>query len=88
VLPAYVAAAVRFEPRVLMFAVCHVLLLPQAGAHCVSLCLQAVLDSEQHSISYAVSGSQTVIVEYMPDEDTDMFQVRFGPSQRIRRSVR
>ena len=40
------------------------------------LCLQAVLDCEQHSVSYAVSGTQTAIVEYVPDEDTDMFQVR------------
>jgi hypothetical protein len=32
-------------------------------------------DTEQHSISYALSGDQTVIVEYEPDEETDMFQV-------------
>ena len=41
-----------------------------------SLCFQAILDTEQHSISYTLSRTQAVIVEYMPDEDTDMFQVR------------
>lgn len=45
-----------------------------------ALCFQAILDTEQHSISYTLSRTQAVIVEYMPDEDTDMFQVRF-PSQ-------
>jgi pellino protein len=41
-----------------------------------SLCFQAILDTEQHSISYTLSRTQAVIVEYMPDEETDMFQVR------------
>ncbi|CAH0773825.1 unnamed protein product [Bemisia tabaci] len=36
---------------------------------------QAILDAEQHSISYTLSRNQAVIVEYMPDEDTDMFQI-------------
>ncbi|KAJ9592074.1 hypothetical protein L9F63_001383, partial [Diploptera punctata] len=36
---------------------------------------QAILDSKQHSISYTLSRNQAVIVEYMPDEDTDMFQI-------------
>lgn len=38
-------------------------------------CFQAVLDTTQHSISYTLSRNQAIIVEYMPDEDTDMFQV-------------
>jgi hypothetical protein len=48
-----------------------------------SLCFQAILDTEQHSISYTLSRTQAVIVEYMPDEETDMFQVRSAPSQTI-----
>ncbi|XP_023222103.1 protein pellino-like isoform X2 [Centruroides sculpturatus] len=35
---------------------------------------KAILDSKQHSISYTLSRNQAVIVEYMPDEETDMFQ--------------
>ncbi|PNF25734.1 E3 ubiquitin-protein ligase pellino-like protein 1, partial [Cryptotermes secundus] len=35
----------------------------------------AILDTEQHSISYTLSRNQAVIVEYMPDEETDMFQI-------------
>ena len=37
---------------------------------------QAILDASLHSISYTLSRNQAVIVEYVPDEDTDMFQVR------------
>jgi pellino protein len=40
-----------------------------------------ILDTEQHTISYTISGDQTVIVEYTPDEETDMFQARFDSSQ-------
>ncbi|RZF46821.1 hypothetical protein LSTR_LSTR008053 [Laodelphax striatellus] len=36
---------------------------------------QAILDSNQHSISYTLSRTQAIIVEYMPDENTDMFQI-------------
>jgi pellino protein len=36
---------------------------------------KAVLDANVHSISYTLSRNQAVIVEYVPDEDTDMFQV-------------
>ncbi|PNF28501.1 Protein pellino, partial [Cryptotermes secundus] len=36
---------------------------------------QAIHDTGQHSISYTLSGDQTVIVEYAPDEETDMFQI-------------
>ncbi|XP_064484618.1 protein pellino-like isoform X1 [Ornithodoros turicata] len=36
---------------------------------------QAVLDSKQHSISYTLSRTQAVIVEYVLDEETDMFQI-------------
>ncbi|XP_034232036.1 protein pellino isoform X3 [Thrips palmi] len=36
---------------------------------------QAILDSQQHSISYTLSRNQAIIVEYMPDEETDMFQI-------------
>lgn len=36
---------------------------------------QAILDAKQHSISYTLSRNHAVIVEYCPDEDTDMFQV-------------
>lgn len=37
--------------------------------------LQAVLDKTQHSISYTLSRTEAVIVEYVNDENTDMFQV-------------
>ena len=47
------------------------------------VCFQAVLDAEQHSVCYSLSGTQTVVVEYMRDEETDMFQVRFGPSKNV-----
>lgn len=36
---------------------------------------QAILDSEQHSISYTLSRNQAIIVEYMHDDETDMFQI-------------
>lgn len=36
---------------------------------------QAVLDSKQHSISYTLSRTQAVIVEYVLDEETDLFQI-------------
>jgi pellino protein len=39
-------------------------------------CSQAILNTKQHSISYTLSRTQAVIVEYTEDEDTDMFQVR------------
>jgi pellino len=35
----------------------------------------AILDSNQHSISYTLSRNQAVIVEYQEDDSTDMFQV-------------
>ena len=37
-------------------------------------CSQAILNTKQHSISYTLSRTQAVIVEYTEDEDTDMFQ--------------
>jgi pellino protein len=37
---------------------------------------KAILDANVHSISYTLSRNQAVIVEYDPDEDTDMFQVK------------
>lgn len=42
---------------------------------------EAILDSQQHSISYTLSRNQAIIVEYMPDEETDMFQI--GRSSEI-----
>lgn len=36
---------------------------------------QAILNTKQHSISYTLSRTQAVIVEYTEDEETDMFQV-------------
>ncbi len=36
---------------------------------------QAIQDKAQHSISYTLSRSQAIIVEYQHDEDSDMFQV-------------
>lgn len=36
---------------------------------------QAILNTKQHSISYTLSRTQAVIVEYTEDEGTDMFQV-------------
>lgn len=40
---------------------------------------KAILDANQHSISYTLSRNQAVIVEYKEDADTDMFQVKFNP---------
>lgn len=37
---------------------------------------KAVLDTTVHSISYTLSRNQAVIVEYVADEETDMFQAR------------
>lgn len=37
--------------------------------------LQAVQDSAQHSVSYTLSRNKAIIVEYMQDNDTDMFQI-------------
>ncbi|XP_013777211.1 protein pellino-like isoform X1 [Limulus polyphemus] len=42
---------------------------------------KAILDSMQHSISYTLSRNQAVIVEYMLDDETDMFQI--GRSSEI-----
>ncbi|XP_066587046.1 protein pellino [Prorops nasuta] len=36
---------------------------------------QAILNTKQHSISYTLSRTQAVIVEYTEDENTDMFQI-------------
>ncbi|XP_045613631.1 protein pellino isoform X2 [Procambarus clarkii] len=36
---------------------------------------QAILDAQQHSISYTLSRNQAVIVEYQLDTETDMFQI-------------
>ncbi|XP_037293939.1 protein pellino isoform X3 [Manduca sexta] len=36
---------------------------------------EAILDASQHSISYTLNRNQAVIVEYMEDPDTDMFQI-------------
>lgn len=41
---------------------------------------QALSNRGQHSISYTLSRSHSVIVEYTHDSDTDMFQVCSGPS--------
>lgn len=41
----------------------------------VTLFLQAISSKEQHSISYTLSRAQTVVVEYMHDSTSDMFQV-------------
>uniref|UniRef100_T1GC53 Pellino FHA domain-containing protein n=1 Tax=Megaselia scalaris TaxID=36166 RepID=T1GC53_MEGSC len=35
---------------------------------------RAILDTNQHSISYTLSRNQAVIVEYKEDAETDMFQ--------------
>ncbi|XP_061437351.1 E3 ubiquitin-protein ligase pellino homolog 2-like isoform X1 [Lethenteron reissneri] len=45
----------------------HVTPTPQAA--------KAVSSKEQHSVSYTLSRSQTVVVEYAHDKDTDMFQI-------------
>lgn len=42
----------------------------------LSLTFQAIQDKGKHSISYTLSRTQAVIVEYTLDDDTDMFQVR------------
>lgn len=49
------------------------------GVTACGSCLQAILDSKQHSISYTLSRNQAVIVEYTHDDETDMFQVTLGP---------
>jgi len=41
---------------------------------------KAILDANQHSISYTLSRNQAVIVEYKEDAETDMFQVRQTPN--------
>lgn len=38
---------------------------------------KAILDANQHSISYTLSRNQAIIVEYKEDSNTDMFQVSF-----------
>lgn len=40
---------------------------------------KAILDANQHSISYTLSRNQAVIVEYKEDSETDMFQVLNPP---------
>lgn len=42
---------------------------------------QAILNTKQHSISYTLSRTQAVIVEYTEDEETDMFQVSFDEGE-------
>ncbi|KAG7485090.1 E3 ubiquitin-protein ligase pellino-like 1-like [Solea senegalensis] len=42
---------------------------------CTPQAAQAVSNKVQHSISYTQSRTQTVVVEYTHDSDTDMFQV-------------
>jgi len=37
--------------------------------------VQLIQNTEQHSVSYTLSRTQAVIVQYDPDPDTDMFQV-------------
>lgn len=44
-----------------------------SGLHVVFL--QAISNKNQHSVSYALSRAQTVVVEYAHDSTTDMFQV-------------
>lgn len=36
---------------------------------------QAILNAQQHSISYTLSRNQAVIVEYSPDDSVDLFQI-------------
>ncbi|KAJ8360066.1 hypothetical protein SKAU_G00165910 [Synaphobranchus kaupii] len=45
----------------------HVACTPQAA--------KAISNKDQHSISYTLSRVQTVVVEYMHDSNTDMFQI-------------
>jgi len=44
---------------------------------------QAIMDANQHSISYTMSRNQSVIVEYKPDSETDMFQIGRSSEQPI-----
>uniref|UniRef100_G3Q7S9 Pellino E3 ubiquitin protein ligase 1a n=1 Tax=Gasterosteus aculeatus aculeatus TaxID=481459 RepID=G3Q7S9_GASAC len=44
-------------------------------ASCTPQAAKAVSNKEQHSISYTLSRTQTVVVEYDHDSSTDMFQV-------------
>ena len=46
-------------------------------------CPQALSNRGQHSISYTLSRSHSVIVEYTHDSDTDMFQVGSGASTSL-----
>ncbi|XP_078593323.1 E3 ubiquitin-protein ligase pellino homolog 2-like isoform X1 [Branchiostoma floridae x Branchiostoma japonicum] len=45
----------------------HIAKTPQAS--------KIVADKSHHSVSYTLSRNQTVVVEYVRDEDTDMFQI-------------
>ena len=54
----------------------HSCVCPGTCRHSSSLlCLKAISNKEQHSISYTLSRAQTVVVEYTHDSNTDMFQV-------------
>ncbi|XP_044730728.1 protein pellino isoform X1 [Chrysoperla carnea] len=44
---------------------------------------QAILDARRHSISYTLSRNQAVIVEYVQDDETDMFQIGRSSEQPI-----
>lgn len=46
---------------------------------------KAILDANQHSISYTLSRNQAVIVEYKEDTETDMFQVRIKREFKYKR---
>lgn len=48
---------------------------------------QAVQDQSKHSVSYTLSRNKAIIVEYLRDEDTDMFQVGFVVDRKMRTLV-
>ena len=45
---------------------------------------QAVLNAQQHSISYTLSKNKAVIEEYTHDDNTDLFQVQYEKKWKIR----
>lgn len=57
----------RLEPNGIKKSRHYIVKQPQAT--------KAIQDKDLHTISYTFSRSQTIVVEYTQDEDTDMFQI-------------
>ncbi len=57
----------RSQPNGVRKAKCYAVNTPQSS--------QAVLDTQQYSASYTLSDNSAIVVEYVADKDSDMFQV-------------